>query len=73
MFGLIHRSIYRMSLDFTNLAQPITTAGHKNYSIKSSNPIDGYMTKNYKSKEKMHSVIMIHEWWGLNKSMTSTA
>ena len=73
MFGLIHRSIFRMSLDFTNLSQPITTAGHKNYTVPTLSPIDGYITKNYKSKDKMHSVIMIHEWWGFNKSMTTTA
>jgi hypothetical protein len=60
MYGLIHRSIFKMSLDFSNLAQPITTAGNKNYTVPCSNPIDGYMTKNSKSKDKMHSVIMLH-------------
>jgi len=46
MFGLTSRSIFKMSLDFSSLSQPITAAGQKNYTIPCSNPIDGYMTKN---------------------------
>lgn len=73
MFGLLLRPAFRMSLDFTNLAQPITTAGQKNYTIPTASPIDGYITQNHQSKSNMHSVIMIHEWWGFNKSITTTA
>lgn len=73
MIRLIHRSLYRMSLDFTKLAPPIVSPGEKNYKLQSANPIDGYMTKNSQSKEKLHSVIMLHEWWGFNKSITTTA
>ena len=73
MFGLIRRPVFRMSLDFNNLAQPITTPGQRNYTVPTQNPIDGYITKNHNSKNQMHSVIMIHEWWGFNKSMTTTA
>lgn len=73
MIRLINKPIYRMSLDFTNLSPPIVSPGEKNYKIECTNPIDGYMTKNSKSKDKLHSVIMLHEWWGFNKSITTTA
>lgn len=73
MFRLIKTPLYRMSLDFSKLAPSIVSPGEKNYKINCTNPIDGYMTKNQKSNEKLHAVIMLHEWWGFNKSITTTA
>lgn len=66
MLRLFFRSQYRMSMDFSNLSQPIITQGEKNHKINIQNPIHGYLTKNSKSNKNMHSVIMIHEWWGFN-------
>ena len=34
------------------------------------NPIDGYITAN---SDAPSTVIMIHEWWGFNKSISKTA
>ena len=67
---LLSKSLYSFSMDFSNLSKPIITQGIKNYKIPNKNPIDGYITSN---SIKKHAVIMIHEWWGFNKSMTTTA
>jgi dienelactone hydrolase len=59
-------------LDFTDLNGPITRTGTKNYHIDATRPIDGYATRNFK-EPNLHTVVMIHEWWGLNESITKTA
>lgn len=67
---LVYRSINSFSLNFTKLDPAVTQTGAKNYKIQSNNLIEGYFTKNHNSKPKMHTVVMIHEWWGFNKSIT---
>lgn len=69
----IYRSLYRFSLDHSNLKAPVTKSGLRNLKIHSSPLIEGYLTKNGNSKPKMHTVVMIHEWWGFNESITNTA
>ena len=68
----VSRSVFRFSLDHSNLNQAITHTGTKNYHIPAKRPIDGYATKNF-NQSNLHTVIMIHEWWGLNQSITKTA
>jgi hypothetical protein len=70
---LIYRSFARFSLDFSKLAPPVTKTGIRNYHITATRPVDGYATANFTSKAPLHTVIMIHEWWGLNQSITKTA
>ena len=67
---LIHKSFSRFSLNFSNLSKSITTEGSRNYKINMENPIDGYITAN---SDAPSTVIMIHEWWGFNKSISKTA
>ena len=69
--SLLFKSLRRFSLDFSNLSSSITTEANRNYSVDtSSQPIPGYLTANHSAS---HAVIMIHEWWGFNKSMAKTA
>jgi dienelactone hydrolase len=70
--NILRRSFFSFGMDFSNLNVNITTEGLKNYTIKNDNPIDGYITKNHINQD-MHTVIMIHEWWGFNRSIVSTA
>lgn len=70
---LLYRSVRPFSLNFSQLNPAVTQTGGRNFKIGSSNLIEGYLTKNHNSKEKMHTVVMIHEWWGFNKSITETA
>lgn len=67
---LVYRSLRRFSLDFSNLSNSITTEGNRNYKISNKKPIDGYITDNVDAPA---TVIMIHEWWGFNKSIAKTA
>ncbi len=69
----LYKSIRTFSLDHSVLKEPVTKSGLRNFKIESSPLIEGYLTKNGTSKPKMHSVIMIHEWWGFNESITKTA
>jgi hypothetical protein len=69
----IYRSLQRFSLDHTHLKPQVTRSGLKNFKIDSSPLIEGYLTKNAASKPKMHTVVMIHEWWGFNESIIQTA
>ena len=68
--SLLFKSLRRFSLDFSNLSSAITSDANRNYKIDGSKPVDGYLTSNSSAP---HTVIMIHEWWGFNKSMVSTA
>ena len=71
---LVTRVVRRFCLDFSNLDPAITTTGLRNLKISNKGrDIEGYKTKNFDSGQPLHTVIMIHEWWGLNKSMTETA
>lgn len=74
---LLMRLIFRSrqffaGLDHSNLSSSITTEGNRNYKInlEKGDAIDGYITSNQDAK---HVVIMIHEWWGFNKSIAKTA
>jgi dienelactone hydrolase len=69
----IYRSFFRFSLDHSSLKPEVTRSGLRNYKIDSKPQIEGYLTKNASSKSKMHTVVMIHEWWGFNESITKTA
>lgn len=69
----LYKSIRSFSLDHSFLKPAVTTSGIKNYKIESQPLIEGYLTKNANSKSKMHTVVMIHEWWGFNESITKTA
>lgn len=70
---LIFRSLRRFSLDFSKLEPPVTKTGTRNYHIAATRPVDGYVSSNFSSQAPLHTVIMIHEWWGLNQSITQTA
>lgn len=70
---LVYKSLRSFSLDFSNLAPSVTKTGLRNYTIKGTRQNAGYITSNFNSKTPLHTVIMIHEWWGLNQSMTKTA
>lgn len=67
---LAFRSIARFGLDHSNLSAPIVTDAKRNYKIDLKRPLDGYITQN---ETAQHLVIMLHEWWGLNHSITKTA
>lgn len=68
---VIYRSYYRFGgLDHSNLSSAITTEAKRNYKVDGKHPLDGYITSNESAK---HVVIMIHEWWGFNNSITKTA
>jgi hypothetical protein len=69
----LYRSVQRFSLDHSSLNPPVVKSGIRNFKIGSSPLIEGYLTNNGKSKPKMHTVVMIHEWWGFNESITKTA
>ena len=69
---LLHKSFRTFSLDFSKLNPAVTKTGVKNYHIPASRQIDGYATANF-NQPNLHTVIMIHEWWGLNESITKTA
>ena len=68
---LLSRSCRSFSLNFTALKPEVTTTGRHNYNIYANPTINGYLTNN--SQNNMHTVIMIHEWWGFNESITRTA
>lgn len=51
----------------------MTRSGLRNFKIEGASLIEGYLTKNGASRPKMHTVVMIHEWWGFNQSITQTA
>ena len=71
---LVNRLARRFSLDFSNLPSTITQTGLRNLTISGKErTVEGYKTKNFDDKNSLHTVIMIHEWWGLNKSITQTA
>jgi dienelactone hydrolase len=59
-------------LDHSNLNKAITQTGTKNYHIPIKRALEGYVSKNF-NQSNLHTVIMIHEWWGLNQSITQTA
>ena len=70
---LSHRALSRFSLDFSHLSPSITRSGLRNMEIAGKErSIEGYRTNNFDSGH-LHTVIMIHEWWGLNESITRTA
>jgi dienelactone hydrolase len=69
----IFRTLQRFSLDHSSLKPEVTSSGLRNFKIASAPAIEGYLTKNGTSKGKMHTVVMIHEWWGFNQSITQTA
>lgn len=69
----LYRPLFRFSLDHSHLKPQVTRSGIKNFKIESAPLIDGYLTKNGVTKQSMHTVIMIHEWWGFNESITQTA
>jgi len=70
---LVYKSLRRFGLDHSTLSPPVTKSGVRNYKIKENPIIEGYLTKNSATKTKMHTAIMIHEWWGFNQSITQTA
>lgn len=70
---LTFRSLRKFGLDFSRVDKKVTTTGLRNYTIEDKRNIDGYASKNFNTKEQLHTVIMIHEWWGLNESITRTA
>ena len=70
---LTFRSLRRFGLDFSQVDKKVTTTGLRNYKIEEKRNIEGYVSKNFNTKEQLHTVIMIHEWWGLNESITRTA
>ena len=70
---LTFRSLRRFGLDFSNIDKRVTTTGLRNYKIEGKRDIEGYVSQNFNTKAKLHTVIMIHEWWGLNESITRTA
>lgn len=60
-------------MDHSSLKPEVTSSGLRNFKIEAAPIIEGYLTKNGDSKDKMHTVVMIHEWWGFNQSITQTA
>lgn len=70
---LVFRSLRHFSLDFSKLPPTMIQSGLKNYKVEAVRTVEGYASANFTSKTPLHTVIMIHEWWGLNKSITRTA
>lgn len=66
---LLYRSYRNFGLDHSNLSKAITTEAKRNYKVGGTAPLEGYLTPN----NAKHTVIMIHEWWGFNTSIVSTA
>ncbi len=72
MLRLLKISNRAFSLDHSGLKPDVTTSGVRNFKLPGKPKIEGYLNGSSLPKGSP-TVIMIHEWWGFNKSITQTA
>lgn len=59
-------------MDFSNLSPEITTSGEKNVSFPVNGREEGSGYYSSKNQTSEFGVVVIQEWWGLNKSICTT-
>jgi len=59
-------------MDFSNLSPEITTTGEKNVTYPVAGRDDGAGYYSNKNTTSEWGIVVIQEWWGLNKSICTT-
>lgn len=60
-------------MDKPTLAPELVTPGERNFTFPVEGKEDGQGYLSVHNRDAKHAVILIQEWWGLNKSIEQTS